>query len=215
MDTRLLLEAVTAEFAVTAATTPGWPDPHPGGAAPLEEEYSRCPDPGKYRIVHARAWAWTRALTRAGLATVEEVAEPGAAWRETPSVTPETAIRLHPTRAGALCLLLGFASMSGVPDAVAIIGAAEPAVYLATVPDCGCDACDSGSDDLLEQFDEQVLSVVGGDFVHVTTKRGRVVGMRSGWSAERRGDVRDVETILADARRGRSRYPTVHGPAWY
>ncbi|NIJ12653.1 hypothetical protein FHU38_002997 [Saccharomonospora amisosensis] len=215
METRLLLEAVTAEFGRTAATTPGWPDPHPDGAEPVEEEYSRCTEPGKYRILHARARAWTRALIDAGLATLEEVADPGDAWREVPSVTPETAIRVRPTRDGALCLLLGFASLSGVPDAVAIIGAAEPAVYLATVPDCGCDACDSGSDDLLSQFDEQVLSVVEGDFVHVTTKRGRVIGMRSGWSAEHRGDVRHVETILADARRGRSRYPTVHGAAWY
>lgn len=36
---------------------------------------------------------------------------------------------------------------------------------LATVPDCGCDACDSGSDDLLEVMDREVLGVVSGAFV--------------------------------------------------
>lgn len=211
---RRLRDAVTAQFAITAAHVPGWPDPHPGGAAPWDEEYSRCLDPGKYRIVHARARAWARALTEAGLATLGEVADPRAAWRHTPSLAPETVILLRPNRDGALCLLFGFASLDGVGDAVTIVGAGEPAVYLATVPECGCDACDSGSADLLEEFDEYVLSVVGGDFVHVTTKRGRIVGLRSGWSAENASDVRDVEALLAKARQGQCRHPVVHGIAW-
>src|SRR5699024_2075680 len=57
-----LLADVEHAFAVTGADTPPWPDPHlgPGGRdVPVrEEEYSRCLDPGKYRIVVTRAEAW-------------------------------------------------------------------------------------------------------------------------------------------------------------
>ena len=33
-------------------------------------------------------------------------------------------------------------------------------------PDCGCDACDFGSDDLLEEIDDSVLDVVSGLFTY-------------------------------------------------
>lgn len=130
VDTRRLQEAVAT---------------HPGEAHPLEEEYSRCLDPGKYRILPARGEAWVRALTRLGVATVDEVVDPAAAWRDEPDVRVETATRLRPTRAGAISLLLGFTSLQGVPAAVVVIGAGQPEVPLVTLPDCGCDACDSGS----------------------------------------------------------------------
>lgn len=40
-----------------------------------------------------------------------------------------------------------------------------PKVCVAMLPDCGCDACDSGSDDLLSSIDEVIGHVVAGPFV--------------------------------------------------
>lgn len=66
---------------------PTWPDPHHGGAAPRDDEYSRLTDPGRYRIVHARARAWAAVLENAVGARSEVLApaptaDPGA-WRST------------------------------------------------------------------------------------------------------------------------------------
>jgi hypothetical protein len=36
---------------------------------------------------------------------------------------------------------------------------------VAELPDCGCDACDSGSADLLDAIDETIGYLVGGPFV--------------------------------------------------
>lgn len=69
---------VEREFALTGGDTPPWPNPHPGGASPGDDEYSRVTDPAKYRIVATRAEAWARALVAAGLAVREPVAEPAA-----------------------------------------------------------------------------------------------------------------------------------------
>lgn len=48
----------------------------------------------------------------------------------------------------------------------------DPAVLLETLLDCGCDACDSGSRDLLEVLDETVLSVVDGSLEVSYTPHG-------------------------------------------
>jgi hypothetical protein len=61
------------------------------------------------------------------------------------------------------------------PLAVLHIGVARPDVIVEEQPDCGCDACDSGSTDLLRAIDEAVAHIVGGAFVVL---RG------SGWSAQ-------------------------------
>ena len=45
------------------------------------------------------------------------------------------------------------------------IGVSRPDVVVDLQPDCGCDACDSGSGDLLEAVDDAVGTVVQGPFV--------------------------------------------------
>lgn len=218
MDRRTLLSEVEAAFAVTGAGTPGWPDPHGGTREPRPEEYSRCPDPGKYRILAARGAAWVDVLTRLGLADEEAVDDEARAWRDEPR-DRETGrlVRLRPRRSGAIPLLFAFRAMLGVPDTVVDIGAGEPAVRLETVPDCGCDACDDGSEGILEVLDRQVLGVVSGDLVHVTTSAYTVMSVGDGWSAHGRTSRRrpDVERILADARAGRSRHRVVRGESWW
>ncbi|MCY3863114.1 MAG: DUF6226 family protein [bacterium] len=47
----------------------------------------------------------------------------------------------------------------GAVDAGVSLGVGDPAVLVLAAPDCGCDACDSGSQDAL---DEYMLSVVTG-----------------------------------------------------
>ncbi|WP_340562299.1 DUF6226 family protein [Streptomyces sp. GSL17-111] len=81
MDTHALLAAVADRFAVTGAATPPWPDPHPERTAPREEEYARCSAPERYRILAARAEAWTQALTAAGLASAHRAACDAGLWR--------------------------------------------------------------------------------------------------------------------------------------
>ena len=82
-DLLALLADVEDAFAQTGADTPGWEDPHHDPTAPGErrdsrdEEYSRCSDPGKYRILWTRAEAWTRVLTARGWADAVEI-EDGA-----------------------------------------------------------------------------------------------------------------------------------------
>ncbi|MFD0450011.1 DUF6226 family protein [Rhodococcus aetherivorans] len=63
-----LLDDVDAAFAVTGADTPGWPNPYEGGPGPDEEAYERSTHPERFRIVVARAQAWTKVLLNRGLA---------------------------------------------------------------------------------------------------------------------------------------------------
>ncbi|QPP08190.1 hypothetical protein G4Z16_19320 [Streptomyces bathyalis] len=81
----------------------------------------------------------------------------------------------------------------------------------------GCDACDSGSELLLEDFDSYVLAVVGGEFVHIGRGEDTIVSQGSGWSASGRfaASRRDPERLLRDARSGRSRHPLVRGEPWW
>jgi len=76
---------VAEAFVTTGSTTPQWPDPHEGSEGPLDEEYSRCLDPEKYRILSARAEAWVLSLTRLGLACAEEIEAPSGVWRDEPA----------------------------------------------------------------------------------------------------------------------------------
>ncbi|MFD8571126.1 DUF6226 family protein [Streptomyces sp. NPDC059639] len=215
MDQEELREAVEAEFADTGADTPAWGDPHPDRAA-LDEEYSRCLDPGKYRILAARADAWTRVLCGRGLATAEPGGDPGVLWRHTPDVPLDDPVLLRPARADAVPLVFGFGAIDDVPRTVLAVGAGEPAVLVERVPDCGCDACDDGSAGLLELLDDAVIAVVTGAFVHIDAGPGRRIidtgetSSASNWppSAER------PEAAVEAARAGHSPYRVVRGAAW-
>lgn len=218
MEPQRLLDAVADAFATTGAGTPPWPNPHPGGEDPLDDEYERCLDPGKYRILGARAEAWTQALTGLELAAAEHVADPRAAWREDErdreADESDHAVRLRPHRAGASPLLLGFASVDGVPGSLIRIGAGDPAVSVGAQPTCGCDACDDGSESLLEAFDEDVLAVVTGEFLHLGGGRDTVVATGDGWSAVGRFAGADVDALLEEARAGLSGHRVVTGAPW-
>lgn len=145
---------------------PTWPDPHPGGGQPREEEYSRLTAPERYGVVHARARVWADVLGELSGVAVE-VLPPGP-LEGTDGF--DRGVRITSSRPGTLPLLL---LERDAPHAVLHLGVTAPGTVM--LPDCGCDACDSGSADLLDVLDERVGAVVGGPFVLLR---------RSGWHAE-------------------------------
>jgi hypothetical protein len=130
-------------------TLPSWPNPRPDMRSATAEEYSRVTDPQRYRVVHARARVWTSALEDLLDAEVIRYA-PDAGAISGQSVARVT--RVTSGRSGTLPLLF---QEEDVPLAagegrlpVLRISLSYPDVVIATFPDCGCDACDCGSDDL-------------------------------------------------------------------
>ena len=94
------------------------------------------------------------------------------------------------------------------------MGVGDPVEVLDRQPDCGCDACDTGSADLLETVDSAfVLALSGG--VYVVRGSGTSVVRRSldGWGS---GDVDHDEGArwLAEAADGRRTKGVVRGDAW-
>jgi hypothetical protein len=71
---------------------PAWPDAHPGMTMPGDEEFSRLTDPGRYRIVHARARVWSTVLEH-GLGAQPEILAPAP-----------------PSDDGPMCLIAGCVS---------------------------------------------------------------------------------------------------------
>lgn len=147
---------------------PAWPDPHPGLDSSREEEYSRVTDPERYRIVHARARIWTDMLSDLPGVQVEALV-PAALGSDGDLGRFDRGVRLTSPRPGALPLLLleKDATLEEHEGSLALlhISVVHPEVVLQMLPDCGCDACDSGSDDLLRTIDETVGHVLGGPFV--------------------------------------------------
>lgn len=183
-----------------------WPDPWDG--PPPDDAYRRVTDPERYRIVGARVEAWCRVLVEAGLAVRETAVAP---WGWRPTNGPEDLTRLRPVVDGAVPLLLDVGS-TDVPGDHVRIGVGEPAVEVAMVPPCGCDACDDGSEELLDAVDLRIGSTVAGVLVHESGDGWSRTVTLEGWSTTN-ADRADVERAVA-ARTGRP-WRTVAGSAWW
>jgi hypothetical protein len=207
-----LLELVAAQFRRTGTETPGWPDPHPDMEPPLEEEYSRLLDPGKYRIMRARVDAWQAVLESLEAVMVEPLdAATVPVLRHVPA---ETAFKWTPTAPDALPVLVTYRSMHAQESTVLEIGAGDPLRLLMAQPECGCDACDDGSDHLLRQIDAFFLHLLSGQLIHVALADGRVQTARDGWDASGEVGVGDPERIITDARAGISPHDVTRGAPW-
>lgn len=189
-----LLAALEQRFAVEAVGLPGWDDPladpkaQHGRREAREEEYSRITDPGRFDLVLARGRAWTSLLVELGWARAVEVTDPDWEgddpvswallpwrWRNTGSLTV-----LSPLAEDAVPLLFWNAVGDGVDGANITVCAGNPAIALDfEIPDCRCDACDSGSQDLLQMIDQAVLGVVGGALEAEVDDSGRRVRSKS------------------------------------
>lgn len=190
-----LVAAVEAAFVETGRRLATWPDPHPD-RSPYDDEYSRVTDPGKWRIVGARADAWLAALAETALAEVEFDTE--IVWRVPPSTIVTRTHRAMPRVAGAMPLVVARSRLDAVDDAGVTLGVGHPAVRLAAIPTCGCDACDSGSQDVLDELDEYVLGVVSGAYRRLWKgDREITVISQQRWSASGVFDRGEVEVILS------------------
>lgn len=181
-----LMGAVGRAFEETGRATPGWPDPHPDREV-AEEEYSRLTDPDRYRILDARVDAWAAVLDERGVATLQD--RTLASWLPARgggrSAAPVEQV-LVPRRVGRLGLAV--VRWSTAPQRFGVdLGLVAPgddtAVLLESIPDCGCDACDSGSADLLEQLDEWVLTVACGGIVHARSAEASISRILQGWQS--------------------------------
>ncbi|MCA1008411.1 DUF6226 family protein [Rhodococcus hoagii] len=179
-----LLDDVDAAFAVTGAAAPGWPNPYEDGTAPDEAEYEQLTNPEKFLIVVARAQAWTRVLLDRGWAREA----PHVDWALRPFDTGGAETVLEPAADGAAPLVLTTHTPVDSDHIFTVtVAAGDPAVRLAEIPDCGCDACDRGSAGLLEELDRWVLSVVDGSLeVEVAAGHSSV---RTSLASSHRGTV--------------------------
>lgn len=182
MDPTQLVGAVEAAFEVTARGLIRWDDPHPPPErAVREEEYSRVTDAGKWRIVGARVEAWLQALD--GRVSVERDA--AVEWEEPPGPVVTRVDVVRPAVPGGLPLVVGRSRIGDVDDAGVVVAVGLPAVVVHRVPDCGCDACDSGSADVIAEIDSWLGAIVDGSFRHLSSRLGTITvrgdGVR-GWS---------------------------------
>lgn len=189
-----LMGAVDAAFAETGRGLAPWADPHPD-RSPLEEEYSRVSDPYRWRIVGARAQAWLAALAGAGLADVE--GDAAVVWDATPPTAVTGVDRAWPRAAGAIPLVVARSRLAAADDGGLTLGAGDPAVVLAIVPDCGCDACDSGSQDAIDEVDEYVLGVVTGAYRRLWRGDRHVSEMAGRRWASNVGGRSEMDRVLA------------------
>ena len=178
-----------AAFVETGRGLSGWRGPHPD-RMPLEEEYSRVTNPQRWKILAARAEAWFEALATTGLAEIEAEAE--VAWQEPPRFPAAHTIRAVPRAPGAIPLVVAMTGFEEVEWPAVAIGAGDPAAVLKVVPDCACDACDSGSQDALDVLDEYVICVVSGTYRKLWRGRREITVYsedRMGWSGFHRRRV--------------------------
>jgi hypothetical protein len=183
---------------------PAWPNPHPGMASPREEEYSRITEPERYGIVHARARVWADRLGDVPGVEAETLAsapldDEGHLGRF------DRGVRLTSPRPGTLPLLL-LERDGRLPDleaslAVPHISVVWPQIAVQMVPDCGCDACDLGSDDLLYVIDETIGNVIGGPFVALLGKGWHALWHPGGGSSGGTGRGPDHARVMELCRR--------------
>jgi hypothetical protein len=165
---------------------PSWPDPHPDMMSPGQAEYSRLTAPGRYRIIQARAGVWAQVLVDA-LGVHAETFTPASVADNGPSEPFDRGVRLVPRPPGTLPLLLldhDVPTQTGDQALPVLrIAVVRPDVVVDMQPDCGCDACDSGSRDLLEAIDATIRHVVGGPFVVLRGSKWHAVWHPEGGSA--------------------------------
>lgn len=171
----------------------------------------------KWRIIPARAEAWCLALVGLGLGTLEhDVAQRWTGDRVQQDVRVD---RVRPQRPAALPLVVAYWRFIGAevnvdldvePNAVSI-GVGDPAIELTVVPDCGCDACDSGSERFLSVLDDHIRGIVKGEMRRLTKgARTITVHNRDGWAASGSFARDEVARILAHP----DGWDEISGVAW-
>jgi len=96
-------------------------------------------------------------------------------------------------------LVIARTSIDVLEDFGVVLGFGEPAVLLASLPRCGCDACDGGSQCELDEVDRKISAIVTGTFRRLS-RRGReiIVEDDRGWSGSGSFDQGEGDAIIAD-----------------
>lgn len=158
--------AVEANYTRTRADLTQWPDPHGWDQEPRQEEYSRVSHPERYLLLGVRVDAWLAVLVGRGIAEVEDIGADASAWsaRVVPLIDRTRQQRITPRHSpNAASLLISRQRREDVADLFLAIGMGDPAELIGLVPFCGCDACDDGSEPLIEQIDNAFEHVLFGD----------------------------------------------------
>ena len=172
-----------------------WDDPHEHRDI-ADEEYSRVSEPERYAVVGARARSWIEALEALELGTAQNVEAPSLAY----GPTDARAVLVTPVKVDALSILVVMGSTEGIEDTVAL-GVGDPAVLIGMEPFCGCDACDSGSDNLLTAIDDLFIGITNGQFLYAEGKDWKLTVGVNGWSAS---GSQDFDSLIDKARAGTS-----------
>ena len=156
-----LLADVDAAFVVTGDGLEPWPDPNPE-RSPDAAAYSRVTAPERYRLIVARARAWVEGLVAGGIASATAVDR--IEWAQEPDGFPPVSsrVRRDAARPGTVPLFVIETGFAGLTDNAVEIAFGDPSIRWEYIIDCGCDACDSGSADLLAVLDEAIIDVVSG-----------------------------------------------------
>ena len=152
-----LMDEVTRRYAVL--DQPSWPCPRDPTESPQSWEYSRVTDPARYDVLLARTRVWTEVLRTAVGAQRGDIPAPRAALREA-AADREVLLRLPTDAAPPIWFIERFGRARDGLVAAVEIAVGEPRVSLGRLPMCGCDACDEGSDSLLQDVDELVLHAI-------------------------------------------------------
>ncbi|MCK6110114.1 DUF6226 family protein [Micrococcus luteus] len=141
----------------------------------------------------ARAGGWAEVLAEAGAAVVPDPVRGiplDEAGRADLAVPVDRALRVAPP-AGVDGALPWWLLETDVPQdddggvlPVIRVAVSAPGQVHAVLPDCGCDACDPGSDELLEAVDQAVVRAVGAG----VSLRGRHGLRRRDWHVHWRAD---------------------------
>jgi hypothetical protein len=161
-----VLDTVDELFAAGSPRT--WPAPRPFEQSPADEEYSRLLDPAKYETIQQRCRAWITALCDAGVATTRSA--PG----ELEGLGHVETVELIPGAPDAVSAFVHFTG-DHLPGVVLALGI--PTAVIAVIPACGCDACDHGSEPLLDEVDNAFTSIVLGDAAVEHDGRSRQVSL--------------------------------------
>lgn len=192
--------ALERAFLVTSRGLDEWPNPNPD-ADPPDEAYSRLTDPGRWRIIGARADAWRHALSATGRAVVDRAGDTSAGWASASGPVISRTDVVRPVADGGLELTIGRTQLGPCDDAGVVIGVGTPAIQIDRFPECGCDACDWGSQPELDRLDELLAAVVTGEFRHLVDRDRHITVGRDGargWGSRSGGLSRgDVDAILA------------------
>ncbi len=189
-----VMEAVERALVRTAAGLAPWPDPH-ADRSPADDEYSRVTDAGRYRIIGARADAWVDALVELGLASIGGPVE----WIRPPRTDLGRVVTIVPNVESALRVVFARHRLDDVDDAGITLGAGLPADVIVWLPHCGCDACDSGSQNELDVLDQHLVAIVTGTFRRLRQGDREITIVGDSWSASN-VDRRRVDRVFADPR---------------